>query len=263
MNALTTTGGGDDLTAMIKVAEMLCKSKMVPKDYVNRPEDVLVAVIRGRALGLDPVASMESIAMVNGRACLYGDAFLAIVQSHPHYGGHSETPFEEIERTGVAVCTFYREGREYVGTFSVDDAKRARLWGKQGPWSQYPSRMLQMRARGFAGRDAFADALKGLITREEAQDLPSTEPKKSHADLIAASTASPGRKGDFNPETDYYPPKAQAQARPKAKPKAKPYESTVVDVAPEALKPPAEEKKPPKRAARRPTPPNKGLATAQ
>jgi hypothetical protein len=32
--------------------------------------------------------------------------------------------------------------------------------------------MLQMRARGFALRDAFPDVLKGMITAEEAQDYP-------------------------------------------------------------------------------------------
>jgi hypothetical protein len=35
--------------------------------------------------------------------------------------------------------------------------------------------MLQMRARGFALRDAFPDVLKGLITAEEAQDMPVEE----------------------------------------------------------------------------------------
>jgi hypothetical protein len=61
--------------------------------------------------------------------------------------------------------------------FSVEDAKRAGLWGKQGPWSAYPKRMMQMRARGFALRDAFPDVLKGLITAEEAEDYPS-QPEK-------------------------------------------------------------------------------------
>lgn len=32
--------------------------------------------------------------------------------------------------------------------------------------------MMQMRARGFALRDAFPDVLKGMITAEEAQDYP-------------------------------------------------------------------------------------------
>ena len=55
-------------------------------------------------------------------------------------------------------------------------AKKASLWTKPGPWQQYPDRMLQMRARGFALRDTFADVLRGLISREEAEDMPSPPP---------------------------------------------------------------------------------------
>jgi hypothetical protein len=61
------------------------------------------------------------------------------------------------------------------------DAKRAGLAGKSGPWSQYPARMLALRARGFALRNAFADALRGLVTAEEAQDYPQSEPAKEPA----------------------------------------------------------------------------------
>ena len=52
--------------------------------------------------------------------------------------------------------------------------KKAGLWGKAGPWSQYPKRMLQMRARSFALRDKFADALSGLLMAEEVQDYSTT-----------------------------------------------------------------------------------------
>jgi len=76
----------------------------------------------------------------------------------------------------VATCTAKRRGyaKATVARFSVADAKKANLWGKTGPWTQYPKRMLQLRARGFALRDAFPDVLKGLVTAEEAQDYPST-----------------------------------------------------------------------------------------
>jgi hypothetical protein len=36
--------------------------------------------------------------------------------------------------------------------------------------------MLQMRARGFALRDAFPDALRGMVTAEEASDYPTPQP---------------------------------------------------------------------------------------
>ena len=52
------------------------------------------------------------------------------------------------------------------------DANRAGLLNRSGPWKSYPDRMLKMRARGFALRDVFADALGGMISAEEANDYP-------------------------------------------------------------------------------------------
>ena len=80
----------------------------------------------------------------------------------------------------VATCEAKRRGdaEPVVSRFSMADAKRAGLAGKTGPWTQYPKRMLQMRARGFALRDAFPDLLRGFVTAEEAQDYPTPEPAR-------------------------------------------------------------------------------------
>jgi hypothetical protein len=73
----------------------------------------------------------------------------------------------------TATCTVWRKNSvKHTQTFSKEDAQKAGLWGKSGPWTSYPKRMLAMRARGFALRSQFADALAGLITREEAEDMP-------------------------------------------------------------------------------------------
>jgi hypothetical protein len=68
------------------------------------------------------------------------------------------------------------DAEELVSTFGLDDAKRAGLLGKQGPWQTSTKRMLKLRARGFALRDKFADVLAGLVSVEEALDLPRVEP---------------------------------------------------------------------------------------
>jgi hypothetical protein len=70
------------------------------------------------------------------------------------------------------------------------DAKRAKLFDKDGPWKQYPDRMLQMRARGFALRDAFPDALKGFAIAEEAMDIPDGEKLPTQAAAAATRTDS-------------------------------------------------------------------------
>lgn len=157
-----------NLNQAIRLSEILAKSALVPAGFKGHPENVLVAMQMGAELGLAPMQAIQGITVINGRPSVWGDAMLALVSNHPQ--------FDDIEETvedGVATCTVKRTGRSpTVRKFSVDDAKRAKLWGKPGPWTTYPDRMLQMRARSFALRDSFADALKGIIATEEAQDIP-------------------------------------------------------------------------------------------
>lgn len=170
-----------DLDEAMRFADMLASASIVPKDYIGKPGNVLVALQWGMELGLQPMQAMQSIAVINGRPSLWGDAMLALVKAHPAF----EWIKEECDGN-VATCTIKRRGEpEVVQSFSLEEAKRAGLTGKQGPWTQYPKRMLQMRARGFALRDAFPDALRGVISAEEARDIP------AERDMGAADVVSP------------------------------------------------------------------------
>ena len=176
MNAIAKTGGAGfslqpkNVTEAMQMAEMLSKSQMIPKNYQNKPQDTLVAMMMGSELGLHPIQALQNIAVINGKPSIYGDAMLALVQNHSAFGGIQES-FDEAAQ--VATCIVWRKnGEKHTVTFSQTDAKQAGLWGKPGPWTQYPKRMMTFRARGFALRDQFADALAGLISREEAEDMP-------------------------------------------------------------------------------------------
>lgn len=152
-----------------RLAQMLAKSDMVPKDYKNKPENVMVAAAMGAELGLPPVQALQNIAVINGRPSVWGDALIGLVRGHRDCEDIRET-FDE--RTMTATCVVKRRGQSPVeATFSQDDAKLANLWGKSGPWTQYPKRMLKLRARAFALRDAFADVLKGVAVAEEMRDV--------------------------------------------------------------------------------------------
>jgi hypothetical protein len=162
-----------------RFAKMVASSEFPPKDFRGKPESCLLAIQAGSEVGLSPMQSLQSIAVINGRPSIWGDAAMALVQASPV----CEYVREYTEGDGdnlVAVCEAKRRGypAPTVVRFSVADAKKAGLWGKSGPWQQYPARMLALRARGFALRNAFADALRGLITAEEAQDYPTPEPAR-------------------------------------------------------------------------------------
>lgn len=179
------------ITEAIQFSEMLAASQMVPKAYQGKPQDILVCVQWGMELGLAPLQALQNIAVINGKPSVYGDAMMALVQASPVCEGIDEHIENEKTPNPVAVCIAKRKGRNpVIARFSVEDAKRAGLWGKQGPWQAYPKRMLAMRARGFALRDAFPDVLKGLITSEEAADYPD-EAKPREKDVTPAKPANP------------------------------------------------------------------------
>lgn len=177
------------LSEAMQYSEMMAKSQIIPKDYQGKPENVLVAVQWGHEIGLPPLQAMQNIAVINGRPSLWGDAVLALVRG----SGKLEMIDERIENE-VAICRVKRKGElEQVRTFSMAEAKQAGLLGKQGPWSQYPNRMLQMRARAFAMRDVFPDVLKGIAVAEEVQDVEAvpSQPSAYVAPAIEAPKALP------------------------------------------------------------------------
>ena len=162
-----------------EIAMMIANSDFAPKGYQGKPDNVLVAIQMGADLGLKPMQALQNIAVINGRPSIYGDAALALVI--PVLERFTETFEGEEGADGfTAVCIAKRKGwpDETRRTFSIADAKAAKLWGKRGrdgqdtPWITYPKRMLQWRARGFTLRDVGADLLLGLILAEEAQDIP-------------------------------------------------------------------------------------------
>lgn len=156
------------------IAEIMSRSQLIPKNFQGRPNDVVVAMMWSHTLGIPTVQGLQYIAVINGKPSMYGDGLLAVAMASGQMADFKETFVGGDSDDGLtAICTVKRKGLEspIIGQFSVADAKRAGLWGKIGPWKQYPKRMLKMRARAFALRDAFPDILSGMGSGEEQEDI--------------------------------------------------------------------------------------------
>jgi len=211
-----------------RFAEKAARSGMVPKDFLGKPDAICIAVQMGSELGLAPMQSLQNIAVVNGRPAIWGDALPGLCRA----SGMCRSIREWSDGEGDAL-TFYCEAVRkdqalpIVAKFSVADAKRAKLWQENptvrrksrdggtyeadsGPWYSYPDRMLQMRARGFALRDAFPDVLKGLLSAEEAGDIPwedtglSMAPPGAAAPPIRAAAAPTTRPDRITDKANVY-----------------------------------------------------------
>ena len=158
----------DSLDAMWRFCTAVVNSGTF-KD-INTPEIALIRLQAGLELGLTPIWSLTNIMVTNGRPSVWGDALLGLVLARPDCEDVIET-FEGEGDQLTAVCEVHRRGRKpIIRKFSVSDAKRAGLHGRN-VHNAYPQRMLQMRSRSWACRDAFADALRGLGVIEELRDI--------------------------------------------------------------------------------------------
>ena len=201
----------NSLETLWRLSQYVSASGFAPKG-MERPESCLVAIQMGMEVGLRPMQALQNIAVINGRPSVWGDAAKALVEASGLCADFAEW-FEgdDGKDNFKAVCEVKRYGRTRPvrWEFSIADAKRAGLWGKQGPWTQYPKRMLQMRARGFAVRDGFPDVMRGLALAEEAQDYIDVEavpaePAPSGLDALAEKVETK-RAAKPQPETDAEP----------------------------------------------------------
>lgn len=161
-----------------RFANIAFTSGLAPKGFKN-VASVMIAVIMGAELGMTPMASLQNIAVINGRPSLWGDIMLALVRQS---GLFDEEVFEETCDDsldgGTGFCTVRRkpDGKAITRKFSMLDAERAKLLAKDATWHTYPQRMLMFRPRSWALRDAFGDVLLGLRSAEEERDIPDDVP---------------------------------------------------------------------------------------
>jgi len=153
----------------------------------------------GAELGFAPFQAMQSFAVINGKPNIWGDALPALLWSR---GFKIKEWFDDEDAPKKAFCRITRpDGEEIERTFSLEDARKAALLGKQGPWQQYQKRMLQMRARAFAARDGAADVLRGMHVAEEVQDYQVVTARQVPAEgpNLAARLAGPAETSEgFN-----------------------------------------------------------------
>lgn len=185
------------------VAGIIARSDLAPKDYKGKPENVAVAIAMGMELGVSPMQAVQGIAVINGRPSVWGDLLLALCRAHPQCQGIDESlEYDNAGNVIAAVCKARRNNHQQERRFSVEDAKRAGLWTKDGPWKQYPNRMLQMRARGFCLRDVFADALRGLSCAEEQADFAVESEPMQRPSAVVAITDQRAARAELPPYPD-------------------------------------------------------------
>lgn len=154
----------------IHYSQTISASNLLPEAYRGRPENVLIAVETGAALGIPAIQALNSINVIKGKAAMSADLMASLVRR----AGHKL----RIRQDGMSVTAELVRADDPDFTFTVtwdqQKAKTAGLWGK-GSWATYPDQMLRARAITEVCRQGASDALMGVIyTPDELTDTPTS-----------------------------------------------------------------------------------------
>lgn len=208
-----------DFESAWRIASVFARSgQMVPEIYRENPEACMAVVMWGMEIGVTPIQAIQGIAVINGRASVWGDLLLALAVTHPDFVDCTEerlvSPTGEF--VGYRVTTERRNRKPVVREFTLKDGINAglipRAIQKGGPWKDYPERMCLMRARGWSIRDCMPDALRGLYPAEEAADMldvtpgtarnPIREPRATTETAAGVDEPAPAQDAEFTEERE-------------------------------------------------------------
>ena len=178
-NALAKRDTADrSLDASIDYARKLSASDLLPKSYQGKPQNVLLAVEQGRALGVDPITAINMIHVISGKPTVSAQLIGALIRRAGHkvrLSGDDTSATCEIIRSDDPDFTF-------SATWTYDRAQRAGLT-KNPTWNTFRAAMLKARALTEAGRDACPEVLAGISCTAEEMGGP--------AEVVQAQTTAP------------------------------------------------------------------------
>ncbi len=194
-----TDGWTHVLPAVGDLAAKISQTEFVPDTMRGKPAVVAAAILYGRELGLAPMTSLRSVALIKGRPALSSEAMRAMVLA----AGHT-IAFEEMTAARCVIIGRRRGSEDSTRVvFTMDDAKKMGVGGN-AQYAKMPRQMLAARATAELCRLIFADVIGGLVADVEVDD--DTEPLATVTPMTTARRKNPP-KADPNPE----PPAALAE----------------------------------------------------
>lgn len=157
------------------------KSGMFPT--VKSAAQAVVKIQAGRELGLGPVYSMQHLYFVDGKLGMAAETMGALLKRGNKYNYRVKEHTDQ--KCSIA---FYENGKEvYISTFTMVDARRAKLNKPGGAWEKYPRALLFSRALSQGDRIVAPDA--GLpYTVEELESIEPDMPEVTPAEGVNTGT---------------------------------------------------------------------------
>lgn len=169
-----------EIQELIALAPMIKNSSLIPSHLRNERE-LVASMLLAKELGLNIVSGLQNISVIQGKPTLNSHVLWALVMKQ------SDLENVKVDTSDNAcTVTIKRKIGEFKSTFTLEDAKKAGLL-KSGSWEKYPRQMLEARAKSTCARLAYPEAIMGLYSKEEMEDVAIQESREVQVQISPAN----------------------------------------------------------------------------
>lgn len=181
------------MEAAAKLANALCNTDMVPKQYKGKPDDGAAAILYGAELGMNPIQSLQNVMVINGKPGVEARTMVALLNRKGYTVETVETSDRSVTVRGTAP-----NGRVEESTWTIDRAATAGYTSNQ-LYKKIPQQMLYAKAATEVCRKLAPEVLMGIaysteeLRLEQAVKMTATRkdaPVRGSAGLRAALEAA-------------------------------------------------------------------------
>lgn len=163
-----------------RVALMLSKSSLIPKEFQNNVQNVMIALEMANRIGASPLMVMQNLYIVHGKPSWSSTFMISAINSCGRFDPlRFDVKGEGMEMECVAWTTIKGKDERIEGPRVTMKMAKAEGWlDKNGSkWKTMPELMIRYRAAAFFARMYAPEITMGMHTKEEVLDIEYTDVK--------------------------------------------------------------------------------------
>lgn len=164
----------DQFNQMLRAAQMLSQTNIIPQSYQGKPQDCFIAVDMATRMNVSPMVVMQNMYVVKGKPSWAGQACTMLINSCGKFRDvkHIYTGTKGTDNRGCYVeAVRVSDGETVQGVEVTISMAKAEGWISNPKWRNMPDLMLAYRASAFFARVYCPEALMGVQTYEEVEDI--------------------------------------------------------------------------------------------
>ena len=156
------------------MAVQLSKSDIIPDNYKNKPQNVVIAIGLANQMQLDPFTVMQNLAIIKGKTSWSGSFCKTLIE---RTGKYKNLELNYVGEKGKDSYGCYlsavrvSDGKVINGPTVTMQMAKAEKWTSNSKWLTLTDLMLAYRCQSFFCRLYVPEAMNGIYTSEEVEEV--------------------------------------------------------------------------------------------